>query len=125
MTGTLRRQITQESINRYGELNGDNDQLHYDAEYARSRGFQGTIAHGLMLLGTVTELAVSRMGSAWFEQGYVGLKWIAPTHAGDEIVVAIDDGGKIEVHAAAGRVVALGTATSAGGGPSDQTSGSE
>ena len=115
MTDTIQRTITQELINRYGALNGDNDTLHYDAAYARAQGFAGTIAHGLMLLGPVAELAASRFGASWFAGGHVSMKWVAPTYAGDAITATIDEAGKIEVYAAPERVVAVGVADSHSG----------
>jgi 3-hydroxybutyryl-CoA dehydratase len=109
MADVLRKSITQDLINRYGELNGDNDQLHYDADYARACGFRGTIAHGLMLLGVVSESAAGKFGPEWFEGGHVSMKWVEPTYAGDELAVALDEAGKVIVYAGENRTVALGT----------------
>lgn len=42
----------------FGGLTGDAHPIHYDAEYARSRGWSGPLAHGLLLL------AMTAFGSA-------------------------------------------------------------
>jgi 3-hydroxybutyryl-CoA dehydratase len=109
MANVLRKSITQELINRYGELNGDNDKLHYDADYARACGFRDTIAHGLMLLGTASESAVGKYGAEWFEGGHIAMKWVEPTYAGDELTVALDEADKVIVYVGENRAVALGT----------------
>jgi len=43
--------ITQAMIDQYGVLNGDNDIIHYDIDYARQRGYKDTLAHGPMVMG--------------------------------------------------------------------------
>ena len=35
----------------FSAITGDAHPIHYDAEYARERGWQGPVAHGLLLLG--------------------------------------------------------------------------
>ena len=35
----------------FAVLTGDAHPLHYDADYARAKGWDGPLAHGLMLLG--------------------------------------------------------------------------
>jgi acyl dehydratase len=42
----------------FGELTGDAHPIHYDAQYARSHGWSGPLAHGLLLL------AMTAFGSA-------------------------------------------------------------
>ena len=57
--------VTQERIERYGRANGDAERLHYDAEYARARGFRGTIAHGTMLSAGLVDLALRQFGEGF------------------------------------------------------------
>jgi acyl dehydratase len=42
--------VTQEKINRFAELTGDDQWIHIDAERARDAPFGGTIAHGYYTL---------------------------------------------------------------------------
>lgn len=79
------RLVTQETINRYGELNGDNDIVHYDAEFARAHGFRAPIAHGMMVLGYLSETLREAWGMAWLTSGSVDVRWVAPVYPGDRI----------------------------------------
>jgi 3-hydroxybutyryl-CoA dehydratase len=101
--------ITQEIIDAYGELNGDDDILHYDAEYAAQRGFRGTLAHGLMIQGYANVVAVDTYGDDWFTRGEIAVKFVGPTCPGDVVTVSIDDDGTLEARVPTG-VSLVGTA---------------
>ena len=51
--------MTQEKIDRYGKLNGDNDILHYDHDYCIKRGFRGTLAHGMHNMAPAVDLGLA------------------------------------------------------------------
>lgn len=97
--------ITQEIIDQYGRINGDNDILHYDDEYARKRGFRGTLAHGLMVQGYANEVAAQKYGRDWFYRGVIEVRFVGPTCPGDELTVAIAEDGTLEAKAPAGTTV--------------------
>ncbi len=101
--------ITQEMIDQYGRLNGDNDIIHYDAEYARQRGYKDTLAHGPMVMGYAAELAARKYGAAWHTHGSIDVKFVAPTYPGEELLVSIDDDGAV-VARAGDTVNVVGTA---------------
>ncbi|MCZ6557478.1 MAG: MaoC family dehydratase [SAR324 cluster bacterium] len=90
---TRRIEMTQEKIDRYGRLNGDNDIIHYDNDYAVARGFRGTLNHGMMTLGYIAELGPRRFGRDWFFRGEFKVKWIDPVCPGDELLVELDEHG--------------------------------
>lgn len=94
--------MTQAIIDQYGAINGDNDTIHYDEELAKSRGFRGTLAHGLNVMGYAAGLAAQMYGDRWFTEGELYTKWIAPVCPGDQLVVTIDDDGTIEGKVAQG-----------------------
>ncbi|MDB5041030.1 MAG: hypothetical protein JWN27_1756 [Candidatus Eremiobacteraeota bacterium] len=105
----LQRNVSQETIDRYGRINGDNDIIHYDQDYALKRGFRGTLAHGLMVMGYACELAAQAHGERWFRGGSIHVKWVDPVCPGD--VVAVDLDGEGNVRAAVGEeLVLVGTA---------------
>jgi len=87
--------ITQAMIDQYGVLNGDNDIIHYDIDYARQRGYKDTLAHGPMVMGYAVELAARMYGDAWHRRGEIEVKFVAPTYPNEELVVSIDDGGNV------------------------------
>ena len=84
ITGTPRL-VTQETINRYGQLNGDNDIVHYDAEFARAAGFRAPIAHGMMTMGYLSETLREAWGMAWLTSGALDVRWVGPVYPGDRI----------------------------------------
>lgn len=91
--------ITQEMIDRYGEINGDNDIIHYDAEYAAKRGFKAPLAHGLMVQGYASALAARKYGADWFTRGEIEVKFVGPLYPDEKITVEIDDEGRLDVSA--------------------------
>ncbi|WP_028851522.1 MaoC family dehydratase [Thermocrispum municipale] len=101
--------ITQEKIDRYGEINGDNDIIHYDVDYARERGFKAPLAHGLMVQGYASAMAAEKYGADWFTRGEIHVKFVGPLYPDETITVEIDDDGKLHV-AAGDRTCIVGTA---------------
>ena len=103
---TLRREIpqTQAMIDRYGRINGDNDIIHYDRDYALARGFRGTLNHGMMTMGYVAELGARKFGRDWFYRGELQVKWTGPVCPGDTLVVEAGDDGEVRAEVEAGPV---------------------
>jgi acyl dehydratase len=87
--------IDQEIIDRYGQINGDNDIIHYDADYAKSRGFRGTLLHGPHMSAFAAELGAKKYGKEWLVRGRLHTKWIGPVCPGDSFSVVLDDDGAI------------------------------
>lgn len=97
--------VTQEMIDRYGRINGDNDIIHYDEAYARARGFRGTLAHGLMIMAYAAETGARRYGEQWHRHGRLTVTWTAPVCPGDVVTVAEND-GQVEASVPSGVVMA-------------------
>lgn len=87
--------VTQPLVDQYGRINGDNDILHYDHDFAVSKGFRGTLAHGLHMMGIVGEMAARNYGRDWYYEGDIYVKWIAPVCPGDTVEFGIGDDGVI------------------------------
>ncbi len=101
--------MTQAMIDRYGRINGDNDIIHYDHDYAVQRGFRGTLAHGLHMTAYAAEVAARLHGRDWYYRGEIATKWIGPTCPGDTVEVAIAADGTIDAAGPDGPIIA-GTA---------------
>ena len=84
---------TQEMFDNYGQLNGDNDILHYDDAFAKARGFRGTLGHRLMYTGYVCDLAARKYGRDWHYRGRLTVKYVRPVCPGDNLVVSIEADG--------------------------------
>jgi 3-hydroxybutyryl-CoA dehydratase len=48
---SLPRTLTQKHFAAFADMTGDAHPIHYDADYARGKGWDEPITHGLMLLG--------------------------------------------------------------------------
>ena len=97
--------IDQEMIDRYGVINGDNDIIHYDHDYARGRGFRGTLLHGPHMTALAADLGAQRYGKDWLYRGRLRTKWVGPSCPGDTFAVRLDPEGGLE--AASGGSIAL------------------
>lgn len=87
---TRSRMISEADIRAFCELTGDHHPLHTDAEYARSKGFPGVIAHGLFCLalmeGLKTETGLYEHTSI-ASLGWTEVAFRCPVVAGDEVQV--------------------------------------
>ncbi|GGE31046.1 hypothetical protein GCM10007276_05300 [Agaricicola taiwanensis] len=84
--------ITQEMIDRYGVINGDNDIIHYDHDYAVKRGFRGTLAHGLMVSGYAVDMACEKWGKDFFYNGEIDVRFRGPVIPNDVVEISVDPG---------------------------------
>jgi acyl dehydratase len=90
----LSRTVTQEQVNAYAEASGDHNPIHVDPEFARAVGLPGTIAHGLLDMGILTE-AVARWAGGYEQVASVACRFSKPLLPGETVtctgrVVAVD-----------------------------------
>lgn len=50
------REVTQDDVDRYAQLSGDDNPIHLDADFAAATPFGTRIAHGMLTLGLVVPL---------------------------------------------------------------------
>lgn len=91
----LSRTVPQEQINAYAEASGDFNPIHVDADFARSVGLPGAIAHGLLSMGILTQ-AIARWAGGAEHVESLEVRFSKPLLAGGTItctgsVVAVDD----------------------------------
>ena len=96
--------IDQPMIDRYGQINGDNDIIHYDHEYAVKRGFRGTLAHGLMELGFAVDLAAKKWGRDWHYRGEIDVRFVGPLFPQDDLTIEVEQ-GKVTAHTPSGETM--------------------
>lgn len=102
--------ITQDKIDGYGRINGDNDIIHYDHAYALQRGFRGTLLHGPHMTAFGADLGARKHGQAWLTRGRLKTKWVGPSCPGDSFRVRLDEAGQLEA-TSGGSVAMVGSAT--------------
>jgi acyl dehydratase len=91
----LRRTVTQAQIDAYAEASGDHNPIHVDADFARSVGLPGAIAHGLLEMGILAE-AVGGWAGGTESVRSLQVRFSKPLLAGDTIictgtVIAVDE----------------------------------
>ena len=81
----IERTVTQERINAYADASGDFNPLHVDLDFARTTEFGGTVAHGMMVAATISEMMTSAFDRRWAEGGHLKLRFRAPVLPGETI----------------------------------------
>ena len=95
--------ITQEQLNRYSRVSGDQNPLHLDADFAATTQFGGIIAHGMLTLALVSEMLVAAFGKYWLETGSLKVRFKGAAYVGDNL----ETWGRVEKIATHGEVTEL------------------
>ena len=82
---SVERIITQDRIGKYAAASGDFNPIHIDEAFAAESQFGGTIAHGMLVAATISEVMSSAFGQDWLESGRLKLRFRAPVFPGDMI----------------------------------------
>ncbi len=77
--------ISQEQIARYADASGDHNPIHVDEAFARTTPFEGTIAHGMLVLAYLSEMLTAALGQRWLDFGRLKIRFRAPARPGDTI----------------------------------------
>ena len=83
---SVTKQITQEAISEYAVASGDMNPLHVDQEFAARSQFGGTLAHGMMVAASVSEMMSAEFGMDWIESGRLKLRFRVPIYPGSEVI---------------------------------------
>ena len=84
-----KKKISENDINLFAKVSGDNNPIHMDDKFARSSIFKNRIAHGFLsgsLISTVIATQLPGPGSIYLNQT---LKFLAPVFIGDTITVIV------------------------------------
>jgi len=82
---TLSHKITQEDINKFVELTGDDNKLHIDESYASNTQFKKPVVHGMLgasFISTIIGTKLPGDGALWFSQS---LEFLLPVRVGDNL----------------------------------------
>ena len=87
---TIEKAITQPQIERYADAAGDHNPIHLDAEFATGVEFggstlDGTIAHGMMILASISEMLTTAFGEEWLKSGKLKVRFRGPVYPGETI----------------------------------------
>ncbi|MEE9446878.1 MAG: MaoC family dehydratase [Arenicellales bacterium] len=86
MSDAYTRTITDEDIQLFAQVSGDNNPMHLDDEYAANTPFKQRIAHGMLSASFISTVVGTRLpgpGSIYVNQT---LKFRRPVKIGDEVI---------------------------------------
>lgn len=118
----VRKVVDQARIHRYAEASGDFNPIHIDCEFAATTQFGGTIAHGMMVAATISEMMTAAFGENWLRTGKMKIRFRSPVKPGQRVTAQgnlrriIEDGDATRVVCAVsvvaddGRTAISGTA---------------
>ena len=82
---TVEKLVTQTQIEKYATASGDFNPLHIDHEFAATSQFGGTIAHGMMVAASISEMMTTAFGEDWMRGGRMKIRFRAPVYPGETI----------------------------------------
>ena len=82
---TIEKRVSQDQIEAYAVASGDFNPIHVDQEFAAVSQFGGTIAHGMMIAASISEMMTVAFREHWLQGGRLKLSFRAPVHPGDTI----------------------------------------
>ena len=82
---TVEKRVTQARIEKYAAASGDFNPLHVDHEFAATSQFGGTIAHGMLIAASISEMMTAAFGEGWLHGGRLKIRFRAPVYPGDTI----------------------------------------
>lgn len=88
-SASLTRTFTQDDIDAFARLSGDDNPAHVDAAWAEASPFGGRVAHGVLTAGLISAVLGTRLpgpGAIYMSQT---LKWLAPVFPGDELTATV------------------------------------
>ncbi|MDO8639462.1 MAG: MaoC family dehydratase [bacterium] len=96
---TTWREVSRDLISRFAELTGDKNPIHLNAKAAQEAGFEGTIAHGYLLISLMPEML--REAVNYPTDGTIinrGIEWFfkSPVLAGDSVRLLVLASGEKE-----------------------------
>ena len=75
--------VTQQRIADYAKASGDFNPIHLDDEFAAGSQFGRTIAHGMLVAASISEMMSASFGLDWHASGRLRLRFRAPVFPGD------------------------------------------
>lgn len=86
----IEKKITQRQVEIYAEAAGDFNPIHIDPDFATGAQFggavlEGTIAHGMMILASVSEMLTLAFGERWLDSGRLKVRFRGPVYPGETI----------------------------------------
>jgi acyl dehydratase len=91
--------VTHEQMRAFAELSGDFNPLHADEAFARSKGYEGRVVYGALLIAKVSQLIGMRLPGRDSVWASVSFDFKRPLYVGQEAEI---EGTLVTVHPATG-----------------------
>ena len=85
MSESYSRTVTEEDIQKFGEVSGDFNPVHFDESYAKKTIFRGRIAHGLLTAGYISTVLGTKLPGAGAIFMAASIRFTGPVRIGDEV----------------------------------------
>lgn len=95
-TAELKHTITQNDIDKFVDLTGDDNKLHIDKDYASTTSFKKPVVHGMLgasFISTIIGTKLPGDGALWYAQN---LEFLQPVRIGDELLITAEVIKKID-----------------------------
>lgn len=88
-SASVTRTVAKNDVELFAAASGDYNPTHFDAEFARSHGFEGPVAHGMWVAAQLSDLLGNKLPGPGTV--YVGqeLRFLAPVIVGDTLTVTV------------------------------------
>jgi 3-hydroxybutyryl-CoA dehydratase len=85
MSASYTRRVMEADIQKFGEITGDMNPVHFDEDYAKTTVFRGRIAHGLLSAGYISTVLGTKLPGAGAIFMSANIRFKAPVRIGDEV----------------------------------------
>lgn len=79
------RPLSQQMLNDYAQASGDHNPIHTDEAFAKTTPMGGTIAHGMLVLSTISTMMTAAFGQKWLTTGTLDVRFRAPARPTDTV----------------------------------------
>ena len=84
----MTKQLSQQQISEYADAADDHNPIHIDEAFAAAYPFGGTIAHGMLVLASISEMMAASLGEAWLTSGRLKVRFKAPAKTKDIVAAS-------------------------------------
>jgi acyl dehydratase len=78
-------ELTQPMLQHYADASGDHNPIHIDEAFAKTTPMGGTIAHGMLVLSTISRMMTAAFAEKWLSTGTLDVRFRAPARPGDTV----------------------------------------
>ena len=89
---SISKVLDQAHIDAYARASGDFNPIHIDPDFARTTPYEGTIAHGMLVLATISEMMTAAFGDRWLTGGKLDVRFRHPARPGDTLTASANPG---------------------------------